>query len=371
MGALTTAGGDITITENDSATAIDMSSFVSTSGTIDISGNGPATVVNMAENVTVGGDITIETTGSGTFDVSGADVEGNTSLTTDGYTEVDAATAGGETAVTMLNSAATMEVTLPDGAFSSANPVTFSVERLPGGGVETVDGEVVTHLETYAFDFAIPTLNSAATLNFEIDLEALAEPDRLSLLELLHQSAELTLSVQGDAPEAELQLFDVCSGGGPVADACVVVQWLDETRMLLDPLGGIDPSILRFEALVGHFSTYSVVAVGLAGDYNVDGVVDAADYTVWRDTLGQSGTGLAADGNRNGKIDPGDYDVWRTHFGAVSAGIGAGGGAGGDSTGQAAVPEPASLALALVVVGLAGLGGRAVVQGRTNRPVAS
>ena len=66
---------------------------------------------------TVGGDMTIETTGSGTFDVSGADVEGDTSLTTDGYTEVDAATAGGETAVTMLNSEATMEVTLPDGAF--------------------------------------------------------------------------------------------------------------------------------------------------------------------------------------------------------------------------------------------------------------
>ena len=178
---------------------------------------------DMAANVTVGGDLTIETTGSGTFDVSGADVEGDTSLTTDGYTEVDAATAGGETAVTMLNSEATMEVTLPDGAFSSANPVTFSIERLPGGGVETVGGEMVTHLETYAFDFAIPTLNSAAELNFEIDLAALDEPDRLSLLDLLHESAEFTLSVRGDAPGAELQLFDVCSGGGPAVDGCVVV----------------------------------------------------------------------------------------------------------------------------------------------------
>ena len=70
-----------------------------------------------AHLASVGGDLTIETTGSGTFDVDGADVAGDTSLTTDGYTEVDAATAGGETAVTMLNSEATMEVTLPDGAF--------------------------------------------------------------------------------------------------------------------------------------------------------------------------------------------------------------------------------------------------------------
>ena len=81
--------------------------------------------------------------------------------------------------------------------------------------------------------------------------------------------------------------------------------------MLLDPQGDIDPSILRLEGLVGHFSTYSFVAVGLAGDYNHDGIVDAADYIVWRNTLGQIGTGLAADGNNNGQIDTGDYDVWK------------------------------------------------------------
>jgi hypothetical protein len=30
----------------------------------------------------------------------------------------------------------------------------------------------------------------------------------------------------------------------------------------------------------------SLAAAGLAGDYNSNGIVDAADYTVWRDTLG-------------------------------------------------------------------------------------
>ena len=55
------------------------------------------------------------------------------------------------------------------------------------------------------------------------------------------------------------------------------------------PSAGVDPSILRLEGLVGHFSTYSFVAVTLAGDYNRNGVVDAADYTVWRNTLGQIG----------------------------------------------------------------------------------
>jgi len=51
----------------------------------------------------------------------------------------------------------------------------------------------------------------------------------------------------------------------------------------------------------------------LEGDYNRDGTVNAADYTVWRDQLGTEGTNLVADGNRNGTIDQGDYDVWRTN----------------------------------------------------------
>ncbi len=51
------------------------------------------------------------------------------------------------------------------------------------------------------------------------------------------------------------------------------------------------------------------------GDYNFDGSVDAADYTVFRDTLGQTGNDLAADGDGNGVVDGADYLVWRNNFG--------------------------------------------------------
>jgi hypothetical protein len=44
-------------------------------------------------------------------------------------------------------------------------------------------------------------------------------------------------------------------------------------------------------------------AVQLPGDYNENGTVDAADYTLWCNTLGQSGAGLSADGNGNNQID--------------------------------------------------------------------
>src|SRR4051812_30948724 len=57
----------------------------------------------------------------------------------------------------------------------------------------------------------------------------------------------------------------------------------------------------------------------VAGDYNENTVVDAADYVLWRDTLGSS-SDLRADGNANNAIDQGDYDYWRSHFGNVVRG---------------------------------------------------
>ena len=67
----------------------------------------------------------------------------------------------------------------------------------------------------------------------------------------------------------------------------------------------------------------------LFGDYNRNGVVDAADYTVWRNALGQTGLTpySGADGNGDGKIDAVDYDVWRSHFGQTVAPPAAGAGA--------------------------------------------
>jgi hypothetical protein len=63
----------------------------------------------------------------------------------------------------------------------------------------------------------------------------------------------------------------------------------------------------------------------LFGDYNGNGVVDAADYTVWRDALGANVVAYSsADGNGNGIVDQADYDVWKMHFGQTIAGAGGG-----------------------------------------------
>src|SRR5262249_51458543 len=60
-------------------------------------------------------------------------------------------------------------------------------------------------------------------------------------------------------------------------------------------------------------------------DYNHNGVVDAADYVLWRKTLGQTVTpGTSADGDYDGQITQADYDVWRAQFGRTGPGSGSG-----------------------------------------------
>ncbi len=63
----------------------------------------------------------------------------------------------------------------------------------------------------------------------------------------------------------------------------------------------------------------------LQGDYNMNGVVDAADYVVWR--------------NSNGT--PAAYNTWRANFGRTAA-------SGSLVAASASVPEPASLVLVIV-----------------------
>jgi hypothetical protein len=85
----------------------------------------------------------------------------------------------------------------------------------------------------------------------------------------------------------------------------------------------------------------------LPGDYNVNGLVDAADYVLWRDTQG-SMSQLAADGDRSGAVDAADYNVWRQNFGLTSASAAA----VGQASRRVLAPEPDTIILALFGVSL-------------------
>jgi hypothetical protein len=87
------------------------------------------------------------------------------------------------------------------------------------------------------------------------------------------------------------------------------------------------------------------------GDFNVDGQVDAADYTVWRDRIGQVSSGLVADGDFDGDVDGDDFNVWKSAYGFVRQALTPG--SGGASV--AAVPEPAMWWLCMVAGGIFGM----------------
>lgn len=67
-------------------------------------------------------------------------------------------------------------------------------------------------------------------------------------------------------------------------------------------------------------STIPALFPRLVGDYNLDGVVDATDYLVWRNTLGSTAD-LRANGDNEGAswavIDAADYLAWKNNFGAT------------------------------------------------------
>ncbi|MCI0332194.1 MAG: autotransporter-associated beta strand repeat-containing protein [Planctomycetes bacterium] len=86
---------------------------------------------------------------------------------------------------------------------------------------------------------------------------------------------------------------------------------------------------------VTYSASSALLEVVLAGDFNLDGTVDAADYVAWRKGIGVAST-------------PANYNLWRTHFGQT-AGSGSGAtGPSGPSSANPAIPEPTSLVLLLL-----------------------
>ena len=112
------------------------------------------------------------------------------------------------------------------------------------------------------------------------------------------------------------------------------------------PLASAGEYILRVTGSTSIVQLYqldiSVVAPVslLAGDYNGDGSVDAADFTVWSDSFGQTGLGVMADGNGDEIVDQLDYDVWKLNFGQIAAST--------TALPASSVPESSGLALALL-----------------------
>jgi hypothetical protein len=113
----------------------------------------------------------------------------------------------------------------------------------------------------------------------------------------------------------------------------------------------------------------------LVGDYNKNGIVDTADYVVWRKDLGRTGSEYVlgpppqplvpnhprADGNHDFLVNQLDYPIWKSAYGQPFGSFSASGGFAGAT---ATVPEPA----AWLMAALATICGAAINRPRTSRP---
>jgi hypothetical protein len=80
------------------------------------------------------------------------------------------------------------------------------------------------------------------------------------------------------------------------------------------------------------------LVVTIAGDFTGDGVVDAADYSVYRDKLGTASTPFTgADATGDGLVTAADLAAWNANYG-MSVTI-------NPPAASAAIPEPVSMLL--------------------------
>jgi hypothetical protein len=105
-------------------------------------------------------------------------------------------------------------------------------------------------------------------------------------------------------------------------------------------LSGLD-LFITYAGGDGNDVALFTLAPVLPGDYNENGVVDAADYTVWRDHLGAPAGTLPNDVD-GGAIGLAQYATWKANFGATFA--------SGSASVSTAVPEPNSVALAAIIL---------------------
>ena len=103
--------------------------------------------------------------------------------------------------------------------------------------------------------------------------------------------------------------------------------------------------------------TFTLPVPSVNGDYNGNGVVDAADYVVWKKNFGLTGgaTKAQGDGTGDGNVASDDYDYWRTRFGNTTGGSGTGGLA------TTAVPEPNTIVMLItsLLISASGIARRA------------
>jgi hypothetical protein len=201
----------------------------------------------------------------------------------------------------------------------------------PGGAFESV---VAFRLPFENLD-AGTTLSVAWQLDFERPSEGTTSPHGIALRRGFDLDSRGLFIPFGalEGMASSMETFDLTATGGGFFD----LYTLEIDFSMVGMTTNLVPSE-RWDATF-VITTPPITTIGepgLAGDFNEDQQVDAADYVVWRKNDGGN-TALPNDDDLGTPIRAEHYNLWRAHFGeSEMPGVGAGG----------AVPEPCSFGLA-------------------------
>ena len=170
------------------------------------------------------------------------------------------------------------------------------------------------------------THESGASL--EIDLLSPAVFDRLQVAgnATLEGSLDVSIDAEADVKAGDtfviVEIDGAASGAFDGLDEGAVLERRGDVNLVITYQGGDGNDVALFTTL--------------AGDFNRDGVVDAADYLVWRENLGRAETAIGSAGDGQNGVDAGDLTVWRSNYGRTAE-------TASSTTTSTRVPEPSSL----------------------------
>ena len=318
------------------------------SGLLRLGDVGADATVDFQNPIDLNGDVRTVSAANGTAAVMGilsgviSSASGSLTKTGSGTLKFTAAnTYGGGTTV----SAGRLLVSNTSGSGTGSGPVVVDAGTL--GGTGSISGTVTVNagghiapgesIESLAMGSLV--LNAGSVLDME--LGAPGSPGITSDLINVLNSGGLTLN------GGSVALTDA---GGLTAGTYTLIDYAGtlggDVANLGTPTG---PAGFSF-ALSNNTSNTSidlqVTAVGLSGDFNNDGKVDAADYVSWRKNNGTNNA-LPNDNGLGTPITSAHYDLWRANFGNPP-----GSGSGSGLAGNQAVPEPATLVLICLIAPL-------------------
>ncbi len=210
------------------------------------------------------------------------------------------------------NITAATSLTLNSGTMTLSGANTYSGANTVNGGTLTVSG------------------SSATFGHGDLTVSAGHAAIAAGVSDAIFNSATLTLAGGGTANMADIGYIDLAAGINETIGMLVLGTTI-EPAGTYGAMGSGATNI--FDEYFSGSGIITVAGAALPGDYNHNGVVDAADYVVWRN------------GGSPNPNSPADYNTWRANFGAT-----AGGGAG--ISANTNVPEPATLLPAMIAATL-------------------